>query len=78
MPCIIEEDYKLDDECLVSASGILELKVTAHKKGEATFSESIAVGEDGLVNGVLTGADAATGAQVLRCDSSRPRGVGAG
>jgi len=62
MPCIITEEYTLDDECLVSASGILELDVIAHKKGEATFSESEDAGEGGLVNGVLTGSDAATAA----------------
>jgi len=60
MPCIFEEDYNLDEFCDVSAAGVDQIDVIQHKKGEASFSDSIEGTEGGLVNGVLTGADAAT------------------
>lgn len=60
MGCLIKEDYNLDDNCDVTSAGVLELRVMGHRRSEETFSESIALGEVGIINGVLTGSDAAT------------------
>lgn len=68
MPCIIEDEYLIDDFCDVSTAGVFGLEVIAHKRNEATFADSIAVDEDGLINGVLTGSDAATPANWKKID----------
>jgi hypothetical protein len=66
--CTIEEEYLIDEFCDVSSAGVFGLEVIAHKRNEETFSDSIAVDEDGLVNGVLTGSDAATPANWKKID----------
>lgn len=66
--CIIEEEYLIDEFCDVSTAGVFGLQVIAHKRNEETFSDSVAVDEEGLVNGVKTGSLAATPANWKKVD----------
>lgn len=68
MACIIEEEYIIDEFCDVSTAGVFGLEVIAHVRNEETFADSVAVGEDGIVNGVKTGSLAATPANWKRVD----------
>lgn len=66
--CIIEEEYLIDEFCEVGTAGVFGLEVIKHKRNEETFSESVGVDEEGIINGVKTGSLAAVPANWKKVD----------